>query len=105
MIYTKLNTPKQRASVRGLGFKKSDPVTMHQQHMKAWNSGSFALGRPSRDRGNQSARPRTALLWSAAPRAARDASDSSACARRAGPNPFGDGVWNGGGIGFRWDVY
>lgn len=60
VIYTKLNTPKQRASVRGLGFKKSDPVTMHQQHMKAWNSGSFALGRPSRDRGNQSARPRTA---------------------------------------------
>ena len=60
VIYTKLNTPKQRASVRGLGFKKSDPVAMHQQHMKAWNSGSFALGRPSRDRGSQTARPRTA---------------------------------------------
>ncbi len=60
VIYTKLNTPKQRASVRGLGFKKSDPVAMHQQHMKAWTSGSFALGRPSRDRGSQTARPRTA---------------------------------------------
>jgi hypothetical protein len=60
VIYTKLNTPKQRASVRGLGFKKSDPVAMHQKHMKAWNSSSFALGRPSRDRGSQTARPRTA---------------------------------------------
>lgn len=60
VIYTKLNTPKQRASVRGLGFKKSDPVAMHQQHMKAWNNSSFALGRPSRDRGSQTARPRTA---------------------------------------------
>ena len=60
VIYTKLNTPKQRASVRGLGFKKSDPVAMHQQHMKAWTNSSFALGRPSRDRGSQSARPRTA---------------------------------------------
>ena len=60
MIYTKLNTPKQRASVRGLGFKKSDPVSMHQQHMKAWTNSSFALGKPSGSKGNRSARPSTA---------------------------------------------
>ena len=60
VIYTKLNTPKQRASVRGLGFKKSDPVSMHQQHMKAWTNSSFALGKPSGSKGNRSARPSTA---------------------------------------------
>ena len=50
---------KQRASVRGLGFKKSDPVALYQQHAKAWGNSGFAQGKPSRDRGSAE-RPRTA---------------------------------------------
>jgi hypothetical protein len=43
---SQMSTTKERANQRGLGFRKSDPVAMYQQHAKAWAGNSFLSSGP-----------------------------------------------------------
>lgn len=60
VIYAQMSTAKERANKRGMGFRKSDPVRMYQQHARAWASDTFLGSGNSPRRNKKSAQAETA---------------------------------------------